>query len=133
MNEVRHEYRSTRLEEVSTPELVRGAAQAARRLVQAELALAKQELREQQRAAWSALIWSAVAFGAIILSLSATLLAVSLVSQPQIRVPSICAIATALLSLSTAFLAYRSWPRGVMTRTRERLKHDVALLRKHTA
>jgi hypothetical protein len=99
--------------------------------VQAEIALAKEELQEQQRGALVAAIWGAVAFAAIILSLAASLVALSLANSSQILLPSVCAIASALLSVFAASVAYRSWPRSVMPRTRERLEHEVTMLRKH--
>lgn len=116
-----------------TRDLVRGALQATGRLAQIEIALAKDEMREQLRIALRACIWGVFAFGCLILSLAAVLIAASIISDSQVLVAGSFAAVTAVMALVTGSVAYRTRPRHLLVRTRERLEREATLLGRHTA
>lgn len=133
MSTVRHRYDFPELEGMPTRDLVRGALQATGRLAQIEIALAKDEMREQLRIALRACIWGVFAFGCLILSLAAVLIAASIISDSQVLVAGSFAAVTAVMALVTGSVAYRTRPRHLLVRTRERLEREATLLGRHTA
>lgn len=116
-----------------TRDLVRGALRATWRLAEIEIALAKDEMREQFRVALQTCIWGAVAFGSVILSLAAVLIVTSAVSDSPVLVAGGFAATTAVVALVTGSMAYRMRPRHLLVRTRERLEREATLLGKYTA
>lgn len=115
---------------LSTAELIRHAVNEAKLLARAEVLHAKQELKEELRAAKRTVIFGGVAvvagFTALVLLFVALALAFPLA-------PSLGAVAVAMCLLlvagATAFAAYRNAPRKPMLRTQARLKQDVQIAR----
>jgi uncharacterized membrane protein len=120
-------------EEASTAELLKGAMEEARELVRLEIALAKDEVREDlnrmRRAAVSlgvALLASLIALCllavALVLALGATAVAALLV-----------AAAFVVMSGSAALIGYGMVPKPPLEKTRNRLLYDVNQLKEHIA
>jgi uncharacterized membrane protein YqjE len=119
------------LEDVATGDLMRGGLQAMWHLAEAEIALAKDEMQEQFKAALRACIWGTVAVVSCVLSLTALLMVVALVSPSQVLVLGIFATFTAVVSLVTGIIACRMRPRQLLRRTQQRLEHEAGLVGKH--
>lgn len=116
-----------------TRDLVRGALRATWRLAEIEIALAKDEMREQVRVTLQTCVWGVIALGSVILSLAAALIAASVLSGSPVLVAGGFAATTAVVALVTGSIAYRMRPRHLLARTRERLEREATLLGKHTA
>ena len=120
-------------EEASVAELLRGALDEATLLAQLEIALAKNEIRKEARAAAT----SAVAFGvaAVMALLAIVMLLFSLVlAISKTWVTPLC-IAGALLTVGAAagLLGYRALPKKPLAETRLRLGQDVKQLKARMA
>lgn len=121
------------LEEVPTSELVSQTLREARELIELEMTLAKQEVREElQRAKRAAMIgglalacgiWAiAVLLVALILALGGTALHALIVG----------AVLLAVCGGAAAY-AYSALPKAPLEETRARLKDDVNRLKEHAA
>ncbi len=118
------------LSALSTAELIRHAVNEAKLLARAEVLHAKQELKEELRAAKRTLIFAGVAavtgFTGLVLLFVALALALPL-ALPLGAV--VVAAALFLIAGGTAFVAYKSAPKKPMPRTQARLKQDVRIAR----
>jgi hypothetical protein len=119
--------------EASTAELVKDALDEAKELVQLEVALAKEEVKEDLRHVRRAAIGFGVGLGASLLAL--TLLAMSLVFA--IGATALVALLVAGGFLVTAalgaYVGYALLPKRALEKTRSRLQNDVNHLKEHIA
>jgi uncharacterized membrane protein YqjE len=108
-------------------ELLRRATRDARDLIQLEIDLAKNELRQELAAAKSSAILGAVAvvFGLTGLASLACILGLALGPLGALAIASLLLVSGAI----SGFLAYVWFPKKVMEATGIRLKDDETLLR----
>ncbi|HTM45494.1 MAG TPA: phage holin family protein [Polyangiaceae bacterium] len=122
------------LQQASAQELVNRVLRATWNLAQIEIALAQNEVEQQIQSALNTIAWGAVAFGSIILSLAGILIAASLAGgSNRILIAGTGAAIAACVALVAATVAYRTRPRQLLARTRERLGYEATLLGKHIA
>lgn len=121
------------LERVPTTEVVKEALSEARELLQLDLRIAKQELREDLAQVKKAAIFGAAALVLVFLALAALIVAVILAAGATLG----AALATAAILLvvggSSGVLAYTLAPKSPFGRTRQRLKDDLNQLKEHAA
>ena len=121
------------LEEASTAELVKEAMDEARELVRLEVALAKEEVKEElkqvQHAATSMGI--ALACSLVVLCLLAVALVLALGGTAVVAL--LVALAFLVIGVVAAFLGYGMLPKRPMVKTRHRFENDVNQLKEHIA
>jgi uncharacterized membrane protein YqjE len=116
----------------STTELLATTLRDARELAQAELELAREELRVEADRARRAAIQLAIAFGCAVLAVS------SLVTSLAIaRRSAALELALAVVFLAAGAVAgtlgWRARPRTPLRPTRDRIAHDVEKVKEHLA
>lgn len=121
------------LEEASTVELVREVMDEARELARIEIALAKEDVKDELRHAQRAVVALGIALAASVVVLS--LLAVALVLA--IGGTAVAALLVALGFLIVGAIAgglgVGLLPKAPLAKTRERLENDVNQLKEHVA
>ena len=112
----------------STSYLMRHALEEARLLATAELLHAKEELREEMRAAKVAGVLLGVAFTLALNGLSVLFVALALALSPP-SLQGLLAVGVGLLALAgtSAWLGYKKLPKQPLGRTQRRLKLDFVL------
>ena len=123
-----------RLREMKTTELLRHAVEEARLLARAEVLHAKEELRDELKGARRAGIFLGIAAVAALCALF-LLLAALAVALPWADWVGLVVVGVICLfgALACAVLAKARVPRRPMSRTRQRLRHDVTLTREQLA
>jgi uncharacterized membrane protein YqjE len=121
------------LESASTPELAKRALIEARELVELEVRIAKEELREDLAEAVRAAIAAALAIGIAMLVLGALVVAVILALGGTVVAALMVAAALAVLAIVSMALAYASAPKSLLGKTRKHLKDDRTALKEHVA
>ncbi|MDB5214682.1 MAG: hypothetical protein JWO86_2609 [Myxococcaceae bacterium] len=121
------------LEEASTADLVREAMDEAKELVRLEVALAKEEVKEELAQVQHAAISFGVAAGASVIVLC--LLAVALVLALGGTALAALGVAGGFLAVAgvAGYLGYGMLPKHPLERTRHRLENDVNQLKEHIA
>ncbi len=121
------------LEESSTAELVRDTIAEAKELVKLEVALAKNEVKEEVKQ----LEHSAIAFGVslvaalIFLSMLAVAIVLALGGTPLAAIG--VGVGFAVLASITGYVGYAKLPKKPLDKTRRRLASDVHQLKEHVA
>jgi hypothetical protein len=121
------------LEEASTADLVREAMDEAKELVRLEVALAKEEVKEELAQVQHAAISLGVAAGASVIVLC--LLAVALVLALGGTALAALGVAAGFLAIAgiAGYLGYGMLPKHPLEKTRHRLENDVNQLKEHIA
>lgn len=120
-----------RISQEPTTDLLREAVDEARTLVRLEVALARDELRSELKAAKGAAIAGGVAIVAAVLSL-ATLIALVVVALGPIGGLILFGALVAVAAIA-GLTAYRLAPKKPLEATRKRLEGDVDKLKEHMA
>ena len=121
------------LEEASTAELVKEAMDEARELVRLEVALAKEEVKEELKQVQLAAISAGVAFACSLIVLCLLSVALVLALGGTAVVALLVALAFAVIGGVAAFLGYGMLPKRPMVKTRHRFENDVNQLKEHIA
>jgi uncharacterized membrane protein YqjE len=116
-----------------TTDLVKQALSEARDLVQLEVRIAKEELREELVEAKRAAIAGALAIGIAMLVLGALLVAVILALGGTVGAALVVAAGLAALAAISVAVAYATAPKSVLGKTRKHLKQDATELKEHVA
>lgn len=121
------------LDEASTADLVREMMDEAKELVRLEVALAKEEAKEELAQVQHAAISLGIAAGASVIALC--LLAVALVLALGGTVLAALAVAGGFLLIAgiAGYVGYGMLPKNPLERTRHRLENDVNQLKEHIA
>ena len=119
--------------EASTTALLKEAVDEAKQLVQLEVALAKDEVREEVKQAKGAAIAFGASAGLAILGVALLLVALALAIFPG-AVPALV-IGLVLLTVAgiSGFVGYRALPKAPLGRTKRRLETDVNILKERVA
>lgn len=122
------------LRAMKTGDLVRHALEESRLLVKAELLHAKQELRDELKAAKTGGILLGVTLGLALSALAMLFVAVAL-TLPFPEPVSVAGVAVALLLVGgvLAAIAIKKLPRKPMARTQQRLRDDLRLTKEQLA
>lgn len=122
------------LRAMSTGELVRHAIEEARLLAKAEVLHAKQEMREELKAAKASGILLGVA-GVVALCALAVLFSAIAVALPMAEWLSFLIVGVGLLGVAAAcgVLGVKALPKKPLPKTQERLKKDYSLTREQLA
>jgi len=121
------------LEEASTADLVKEAMDEAKELVRLEVALAKEEVKEELKEVQHAAICLGIAAGASVIVLC--LLAVAIVLALGGTALAALGVAGGFLVIAgvAGYLGYGMLPKKPMEKTRHRLENDVNQLKEHIA
>jgi uncharacterized membrane protein YqjE len=121
------------LEEASTADLVREAMDEAKELVRLEVALAKEEVKEEFAQLQRAVISLGIAAGASVIVLC--LLAVALVLALGGTALAALGVAGGFLAVAgiAGYLGYGMLPKNPLEKTRHRLQNDLNQLKEHIA
>ncbi|XXF77625.1 phage holin family protein [Myxococcaceae bacterium GXIMD 01537] len=120
----------TQLETLSTPDLVRHALSEARLLVKAEVLHAKQELREELKAARTSGILMGA--GAVLALVGLTLLVFVVAAALPLALwlsALLVGVVVLLIAGGLAYWGFKRLPKKPLPHTQERLKLDVSLTR----
>ena len=117
----------------STTDLVKRTLAEARELVQLEVQIAKQELREDLIQTEKAAIAGAVALVLLLLALAALVVAVIVALGGTVLAAALVGAGFIVLAAGAVALAYALAPKSPLGRTRRRLKEDVNRLKEHAA
>ena len=122
------------LRDMSTAELVRHAIEEARLLAKAEVLYAKQELKDELKAAKMGGIFLGAAFVLALCGL-AVLFAVIAVALPIAEWLSFLIVGVVLVAIAggLGFLGVKNLPRKPLPKTQERLKKDFVLTKERLA
>lgn len=115
----------------TTSELLRQAVTEARELVELEVRIAKEEIREELGRTKRAALTGAVALVLLILTLSALVVALILALGGGAPEALLVALGLALIGGTVAAATYALAPKSVLPRTRDNLKKDVHELKEH--
>jgi uncharacterized membrane protein YqjE len=121
------------LEEASTAELVKEAMDEAKELVRLEVALAKEEVKEELKEVEHAAISFGVAAGASVIVLCLLAVAIVLAFGGTVLAALLVAAAFLVIAGIAGYLGYGMLPKKPMEKTRHRLEHDVNQLKEHIA
>ena len=121
------------LEEASTADLVREALNGAKELVQLEVALAKEEVKEELVQVKHAAIAGGIAAGAAMVSLSVLAVALVLALGGTALVALAVAGVFLLIAAAAGYAAYAMLPSAALGKTRSRLQNDMNQLKEHIA
>lgn len=121
------------LEEASTADLVKEAMDEARELVRLEVALAKEEVKEELKQVQHAAISGGVALTAAILALTMLAVALVLALGGTALAAVLVAVGFLVIAGAAAFIGYGMLPKSPMNKTRHRLENDVNQLKEHIA
>jgi uncharacterized membrane protein YqjE len=121
------------LEEVSTADLVREAMDEGKELVRLEVALAKEELKEEVKHVERAAVFFGVATAASVLVLCLLAMALVLALGGTAVVALVVAAAFLVVGGLAAWIAYGMLPKKPLEKTRNRLQSDVNQLKEHIA
>ena len=121
------------LEEASTADLVKEAMDEAKELVRLEVALAKEEVKEELKEVEHAAISLGVAAGASLIVLSLLAVAIVLAVGGTALAALIVAGCFLVIAGVAAYLGYGLLPKKPMEKTRHRLENDVNQLKEHIA
>lgn len=122
------------LRRMTTPELLRHAAEEARLLAKAEALHLKTELREELRAAKRAGILLGSAAALALCGLAAIFVALGLaVALPPGMGPLLVGLVLLCAGGALGFAGYRAAPKEPVPRSRKRLKEDFTLAREQLA
>ncbi len=121
------------LEEASTADLVREAMDEAKELVRLEVALAKEEVKEELKEVEHAAISFGVAAGASVIVLCLLAVAIVLAFGGTVLAALLVAAAFLVVAGIAGYLGYGLLPKKPMEKTRHRLENDVNQLKEHIA
>jgi uncharacterized membrane protein YqjE len=121
------------LENAPTTDVVKQALAETRELLQLDLRIAKQELREDLLQVKKAAIAGALAFVFVLLALTALVVAVILAAGASVAAALVTAAILLVLGGAAGALAYALAPKSPLGRTRQRLKDDLNQLKEHAA
>ncbi len=121
------------LEEESTADLVRQAIDEGRELVRLEIALAKEEVKEELKQVQHAAIGMAIALASSVLVLCLLAVALVLALGGTAIVALLVALGFLVVGGLAALLGYGTLPKMPLERTRGRLEKDVNQLKEHIA
>jgi uncharacterized membrane protein YqjE len=116
------------LEEASTKELAERALGATKKLIHAEVGLAKDEIREQLKATLRSAVLGLVTFASLVLTLSMLLVAIVVANDAKTTTAIGLAGVLGVMSIVTAVFAYRVWPKTALGRTRRRFAREAEIL-----
>ena len=118
------------LRTMSTGELIRHALEEARLLAKAEVLYAKEELKEEMKAAKMSGILMGAALALSLCALAVLFMAV-VVALPVAEWLAALIVGVALLAIAgiCGAVGFKSLPKKPMPRTQERLKKDIAVTR----
>ena len=119
--------------EATTTSLLKEAVDEAKQLAQIEVALAKNELREEVKQAKGAAIAFGASAGLGILGVALLLVSLALAIFPG-AVPALVIGLTLLIVASVlGWVGYRAIPKKPLAQTKRRLETDVSLLKERVA
>lgn len=119
-----------RLQQMATTELVHHALDELKLLVRAEVLHAKQELREELAQTKQAAILIGAAVGGALCGLSVLLVALAVaLPLPEGGAMLMIGIVSLVAAAVCAGFGYRKLPRQPMSKTRKRIRDDVAMAR----
>jgi len=121
------------LEEASTADLVKEAMNEAKELVQLEVALAKEEVKEELVQVKHAAIAGGIAAGAGLISLSLLAMALVLALGGTALVALAVAGVFLVIAAGAGYAGYAMLPKAALGKTRSRLQNDMNQLKEHIA
>jgi uncharacterized membrane protein YqjE len=117
--------------ETSTADLVREAILDAKELLQAEVELAKDEMRTEIRHAKSTAIAMGVAAACTLLGLAMVLVGIALAIDVEPLPALLIGIGLLVVGIIAGLFGYERLPKQPLPATRARLETDVRLLKEH--
>jgi uncharacterized membrane protein YqjE len=114
-----------------TPDLVKEVLGEARSLIELEVRIAKEELREELNEAKRAAIAGSLAIAIGMLVLGALIVAVILALGGTVGAALVVAAALAALAAISVAVAYGMAPKSVLGKTRQHIKQDANTLKEH--
>ena len=121
------------LESAPTTDVLKRALGEVRELVQLDLRIAKQELREELVQLKRAAIAAAAAFVLVLLALAGLVVTVILAAGASVGAALTTAAILLVLGGIVGGLAYSMAPKSPLGRTRRRLEDDLNQLKEHVA
>jgi uncharacterized membrane protein YqjE len=123
----------TPLEPTPTSEVVKQALSEARDLLQLDVRIAKQELKEELAQIKKAAIAGGAALVLLLLALAALTVAIIFAAGATVVAALIVAAILLVAGGGAGALAYALSPKSPLTRTRQRLKDDIDQLKERVA